>query len=84
MKKVKRKWDMLSEEKRKACIEKTITFFSIEHDQELGVIAAESILDFFLQNAGEEIYNRGIENAKQLLKERFCDLEVELDLLLKK
>ena len=81
MTEINRKWDPLSEIKRNSCIKEIITFFQEKRDEEIGIIAAEDILDFFLQNIGEDIYNEGIEKSKALLKERFDDLEIDLDLL---
>ena len=81
---VKRKWDLLTKEKRKSCIEEIITFIKEKEDEDIGLIAAGDILDLVLQNAGDDIYNKGIEDSKELLKNRFYDLEVDLDLLLNK
>lgn len=84
MKEIKRKWDFLPDAKKKSCIEAIITFFNQERDEKIGVIAAEDILDFFLRDIGKEIYNKGVEDSKDLLKKRFDDLEVDLDILLNK
>lgn len=84
MKKIKRKWDMLSKTKKESLVKEIITFFQQKRDEELGIIASESILDFFLQNMGEDIYNKGVEDSKKLLKKRFDDLEIDLDLLINK
>lgn len=84
MNEIKRKWDLLPKEKRKNCIEEIITFFKQKRDEELGIIAAEDILDFFLENIGTNIYNRGVEDSKELLKKQFENLEINLDLLLNK
>lgn len=81
---IKRKSDPLSKEKRKSSIEEIITFFHQTRNEEIGVIAAEDILDFFLQNIGPDIYNKGVEDSKKLLKTQFENLEVDLDLLLNK
>jgi uncharacterized protein (DUF2164 family) len=79
---IKRKWDLLPKEKRKACIDEIITFFKQKRDEEIGIIAAEDVLDFFLQNIGTNVYNKGVEDSKNLLKRQFEDLEVDLNLLL--
>jgi uncharacterized protein (DUF2164 family) len=84
MKEIKRKWDLLTKEKRKSCINELITFFKQERNEEIGIIAAEDILDFFLQNAGESIYNKAVVDSRELAKKRFEDLEIDLDLLLNK
>ncbi len=82
MNEIKRKWDLLPKEKRKACIDEIIIFFKQKRDEEIGIIAAEDVLDFFLQNIGTNIYNKGVEDSKNLLKRQFEDLEVDLNLLL--
>jgi len=48
---------------------------------EVGVIAAQDIIDIVTQNITPEIYNMGLRDAKKLLNERFSDLETEIDLL---
>ena len=81
---IKRKWDILSKEMRKSSLDAIITFFKEEKGETLGIIAAESLLDFFLQDIGTEIYNKGVADSKALLKRQFENLEVDLDLLLNK
>lgn len=81
MKNLKRKWDLLTKEERNSHIKAIIFYFEKERDDKIGVLASEDILDFFLQLIGEGIYNKSIEDAKKLLKERFIDFEVDLDLL---
>lgn len=78
----KKSWDILPEEKRKASLEKIISFFEKTRDEEIGVIAAEEILHFFLQTFGEDIYNKGVCDSKNILCEKFEDLKVDLDLLI--
>lgn len=81
MKEVKRKWDLISKGKREMMLREIITFFKEDRDEEIGLIAAEGVLDFFLENTAIDIYNKGVDDAKNLLKIRFNDLEVDLDLL---
>jgi len=84
MPKIKRQWNILSEEERRNYINKIITFFAEERDEEIGVIAAEEVLDFFLENLSKPIYNKGIEETKEMLKEKITDLEVDLDAMKQK
>lgn len=49
---IKRKWDLISEEYRKESIREIIDFFQTEMDEEIGIIAAENILNHFLQTVG--------------------------------
>lgn len=80
----KRKWDLLSKERRAILIKQVITYFKTKRDQEIGVIAAEEILDFFLEALSEEIYNKAINDSKTTIKQTFENLEIDLDLLLNK
>ncbi|MFH1286810.1 MAG: DUF2164 domain-containing protein [Candidatus Magasanikbacteria bacterium] len=84
MDEIKRKWDFLPKDKRETSIEKIISFFDNERDEQIGVIAAEEILDFFLDNIGEHIYNEGIDNASAALRQHSDDIEIDLDLLKQK
>jgi len=79
----KRKWDILPKSKRDSFVKELITFFEQERNEKLGIIAGEEILDFFLQNIGEDIYNKGVEDCKELLKKGFEDLEIDLDTMMK-
>lgn len=79
---VKRKWDLLTKEKRDRSIKEIIHHFKAEKEEDIGVIAAEDFLDFFLQLIGEDIYNKGVKDSKKTLKQRLEDLDVDLDLLI--
>ena len=82
MARIKRKWDLLSDEKRKDIIGRIQFFFKNERDEEIGMIAAEDILDCILEEAAIDIYQKGINDAKKLLKDRFEGFEIDLDLLI--
>lgn len=81
---VKRNWDLISDEKRKAAIKEIINFFANERSEEIGVIAAETILDFMLQMLAPSIYNKGVEDSVRFIKERLEILGPEMEALLKK
>lgn len=66
---------------RKEQVKEIIGFFQDERDEKIGQLAAEEVLDFFLETAGKDIYSKGVDDCQSLIKERFSDLEVELDLL---
>ncbi|PIN68602.1 hypothetical protein COV93_08810 [Candidatus Woesearchaeota archaeon CG11_big_fil_rev_8_21_14_0_20_43_8] len=83
MTKVKRRWDILTDEKRKIMIEEIMTYFKNEMDETIGMIAAEKILDFFLENLGLDIYNSAISESKRWLKTRHDDMEIDFDVMLK-
>lgn len=51
-------------EEEKQLFRKEITdFFREEMEQEWGIIATEKILDFFLGNMGDMIYNKALDDA---------------------
>ena len=84
MENIKRDWDLLSEEKRKSSIEKIIEFFKKERSEEIGIIAAEDILNLLLETIGPELYNKGVEDSVDIVKSRMEDLGLDMEVLLKK
>ncbi len=77
----KNKFDFDSDESRQKFLNEIIAFFDSERDEKIGIIAAEQILDFFVENLGDQIYKKAIGETKSLLKEKMDELEVDLDLL---
>lgn len=84
MKSIKRKWDLLSDQRKDALIHEIITYFRDERDQEIGILAAEEVLDFFLDTLGPDIYTRALSDARSAVARGFENIEVDLDLLLGK
>jgi uncharacterized protein (DUF2164 family) len=80
----KRAWDYLNDEQRKKAIEEIIAFFESEREEKIGVIAAEQLLDMFLQGSGRQVYNRAIEDAKEFLRKKMEDIEIDIDINLHK
>ena len=76
---VNRRWERLSEEESKAAKEALILFFEREREEKIGLIAADDLLNFFLQTVGGKIYNKGLEDAKKVLENRFDELKFDLD-----
>jgi uncharacterized protein (DUF2164 family) len=81
MKKVKRQWDLISDDRRKYVIEEVMRFFHTSRDEEIGMIAAEEVLDAVLELIAVDIYKKGISEAKQIVEERMEDLKVDLDMI---
>lgn len=75
--------DLLTPEQRKVMINKIIDYFAVKRDQQLGMIAAEDILDEFLEIAGNDLYNKGVIETKKLVQDQLQSLNFEIDLLLK-
>ncbi len=77
-----RKWEKLSEEQKRAAIDDIIYFFEKERNEKIGVIAAGEILNFFQENIGQELFKKGVADAKRALEKRLEDLNFDLDDLL--
>ena len=65
----------LSPEERKKIQEEIIVFFQEEREEELGIIGAETILDFFLDVLGETIYNKALDDVKLWLTRTVENME---------
>ena len=78
---VKRGLSYISDKNKERCIQEIIAYFQNERNEEIGVIAAESILDFFLENIAKTIYNKAIDDTSQFLKKQLEGLDFELNLL---
>lgn len=80
---IKRGLDVLTKENRAICLEEIIAYFHDERNEEIGVIAAESVLDFFLEKIGPDIYNQAIDDSKKALQKSLEGLDFEIELLKK-
>jgi uncharacterized protein (DUF2164 family) len=74
---------IISETARKQAIKAIIAHFLDERDEEIGMIAAEELLDSILDTIAHSAYNRGLHDAEKLLAAKFDDLVVEIGVLKK-
>lgn len=65
----------LTQEQKKKLREEIIYFFQEERDEELGIIGAETVLDFFLDILGKTIYNKALDDVKLWLTRNIENLE---------
>jgi uncharacterized protein (DUF2164 family) len=84
MNKNDREVGILSKEQRQKCVNEVVAYFLDERNEEIGIVAAENILDFVLDKIGPEIYNRVVDDSKRILQEQVESLGVELELLKRK
>lgn len=75
---------LLTPEQKTSAIEEIIRFFETEREETIGVIAAEEVLDLFLETMGKEIYNNAISNSVKFVKSRLEGLDFEMETSLKK
>lgn len=60
----------ISKEKKEKLIADIQTYFLKEREEDLGILAAGLILDFFLEKLGPEIYNQGIADSYSFMSEK--------------
>lgn len=51
-----------------------IDYFFKERDENLGDLASQLLLDFFIDELGPYIYNQGVEDAHLYMKDKLDDL----------
>jgi len=68
----------LTEKQREQAIDKIIAYFLDERDEEIGIIAATEILEFFETQIAPHIYKRAIEDSKKLVEEQYQQLLFKL------
>ncbi len=82
MKQLKREWDVLEKDRRMTLIREIMHHFQKSKDREIGMIEAEDILDFFLQNLGPDLYRKAIVDTRSIVRQNAENLEIDLDLLI--
>lgn len=80
---IKEDWDLISDKKRKSMIADIIEYFREEEWEDIWVIKAEDTLNFYLKSMAIDIYNKGVKDTKNVVSDRFLDLDVDIDSLLK-
>jgi uncharacterized protein (DUF2164 family) len=73
----------ITKDERNRYIEKIVGFFENERDEEIGIIAAESVLDFFLEDIGNGIYNKALNDARKWFTEKMDDANIDFNQLYK-
>jgi uncharacterized protein (DUF2164 family) len=74
--------DLTSEEKQRLITE-IQAFFENERDEKIGVIAAETVLEFFLEVIGSKIYNTALMDVKAWFARGLENLDADYDMLYK-
>jgi uncharacterized protein (DUF2164 family) len=81
---VKNNLSPLSEKQKESAINEIIAFFEIERGEKIGVIAAEAVLDMFLENTAASIYNKGVDDTKNFITEGFEKTNADVEVFIKK
>ncbi len=64
----------VTKERRAEMVPEIKIFFSKEREEEIGDLAADIILDFILEKIAPEIYNQGVDDSYQYIKDAAEDL----------
>ena len=65
----------LDDDRHKILSEKVQSYFRKEHDDPIGELKADLIVDFFIKQLGPQIYNQAISDAYSFIQDKLIDLE---------
>lgn len=68
----------LTKEARRDAIASIQKYFQANLEEPIGNIAAEGLLDFFIEEIGPTLYNRGVTDAQERLQARVSELDIEV------
>ena len=71
----------LDREEKRRLIQAVQKFFREQRDEEVAVIAAEKVVDFFVENLGASLDNAALDRARAWFTHALGDLEVDYDQL---
>jgi uncharacterized protein (DUF2164 family) len=54
------------------------TYFLKEHEDSVGDLKAEMIMEFFIRELGPQIYNQALKDAQAFMQDKLIDLDVTL------
>lgn len=76
-----KKFDHIPDDIKRKCVDEVITRVEEIESEQVGVIAAQDIVDIVVENYGPHIYNMALQDTKKLLQEKLSDVEYEIDAL---
>lgn len=65
----------LSMEDKKRLLGEIKEYFSKEREEDIGIIASENLLEFFLNTMGKYIYNKALDDTKLWFDRKIGDIE---------
>jgi len=78
---MKQNFSFLTEDQKRKAVDNIISYFLDERGEEIGIIAAENLLDFMTEKLGKPIYNKAILDTKKLVGEHLSNLQIDIDAL---
>ncbi|MUG46805.1 DUF2164 family protein [Paenibacillus woosongensis] len=68
----------LPREQREQMISLIQEYFEVERGEQIGDLAADGMLEFFLKQIGPYVYNQALSDSRQLVNERMASLEEDI------
>lgn len=68
----------LNKEVRQSCILSLQKYFQQNMEEPLGNLPANALLDYFLEELGPLLYNKGVADAQAQLQQRVSELDYEV------
>lgn len=68
----------ISKETRKDAIESIQQYFQEEMDERIGNLAADALLDYFLEELGPIVYNKAVADVQDRLQARIMEVDIEI------
>jgi uncharacterized protein (DUF2164 family) len=65
----------LDKERKERLVRAIQSHFAEKLDQEIGHLAAELLLEFFVRQVGPTIYNQAVKDAQAFLQDKLLDLD---------
>mgnify|MGYP005830286683 CR=1 FL=1 len=68
----------MPKEEKDEIIGRIQTFHYEQHGEEIGIIGAENLFDFFMKELGPYFYNKGVMDSKEVLMDKMLLMEDDL------
>lgn len=68
----------LNKETRKAAVASIERYFSTNMEEKIGNMAADALLQFFIEEIGPSIYNKAVADVQTRLQSRIMELDAEI------
>ena len=65
----------LSEESHKRALDSIIAYFDDRLEQEIGILQAQLLLDFFLEELAPSVYNKAVYDAQTFINGQVADID---------
>jgi uncharacterized protein (DUF2164 family) len=68
----------LSKEAKQNALESLQKYFQVNMEEPIGHLAAGALLQFFLEEIGPSMYNKGVADAQERMQLRLSELDYEI------